>query len=258
MLLTATHLEAAPWGTPLLRDINLNVASGEVLGVIGPNGAGKSSLLHVLAGGLPCTAGSLTLAGERLETVPSRRRACSIALLTQRAALRFAFTVREVVSLARTPHATGRNVDEQVVAEVMEATDISYLADKAYTQLSGGEQQRVQLARAVAQVWREEDSRHRLLLLDEPGSALDLAHQQQLKTIIRDLAARGCGVVVIAHDFNFMAAIADQVVLLECGHQQAMGQCEAVFSSQQFRQTFNVNPIIGVHPESGKPTVLLP
>ena len=176
------RVSAAPWGAPLLQDISLQLAEGRVLAVIGPNGAGKSSLLHTIAGGLAVASGELHLDGRPLAGWPERERARALALQAQHSALNFPFTVEEVVLLGRIPHDSG---------------SAERLRHRPFTQLSGGEKQRVQLARAVAQVWRREDAPCRLLLLDEPSSALDLAHQRMVLALVSRLAADGVAVVLV-------------------------------------------------------------
>ena len=186
---------AAPWGAPLLRDISLALGPGRILGLTGPNGAGKSSLLRLIAGDIPLAAGHLQLAGKSREEWPRRLLARRLAYLPQLSLLNFPYTVEEVVTLGRMPHDTGLSIDAGILAQAMAATDISGLRGRLYTRLSGGEKQRVQLARVFSQVW--DAGTGGLLLLDEPTTALDLAHQQMVLGAVRDLAAtrlrRGAG-----------------------------------------------------------------
>ncbi|RLQ22808.1 heme ABC transporter ATP-binding protein [Seongchinamella sediminis] len=250
------NLCASPWGSPLLRDINFALASGDVLGLIGPNGAGKSSLLHCIAGGLPASAGQLLLGGEPLADIPTRQRARCIAMQVQHPLLNFPFTVEEVILLGRTPHASGQRGVRQILREVMAATDTAGLARRPYTQLSGGEKQRVQLARAVAQVWREEDAPQRLLLLDEPNSALDLHHQQMVLELVGQLASRGCAVLLASHDCNLLSPRVDHLLLLDKGAQAAYGTPAEVLTREMFSQVFAVQVHIQAHPGNGAPLVI--
>lgn len=247
---------AAPWGQPLLHGVTLAVQPGAVLGILGPNGAGKSSLLHVIGGDIPATAGQLELGGQSLAGVKLRDRARSVAMLGQNTVLNFPFTVEEVVLLARIPHRSGAARDREIVAEVMTATDTECLRGRHYTALSGGEKQRVQLARALAQVWRAEDSRVRVLLLDEPTSALDPAHQQLVTCCVRRLAGEGCAVVVVMHDFNRLAELADEITVLANGRQVATGAPDAVLTPDMFASVFDVSILIERHPVSGLPLVV--
>ncbi len=129
-------LSAAPWGVPLLRDIELQLRAGELLALIGPNGAGKSSLLHVIAGGHPVSSGAIRLGGRALVEWTREQRARSLALQSQHSALNFPFTVEEVILLGRLPHASGRACDGAILDEVLAATDTAALRRRLFTQLS--------------------------------------------------------------------------------------------------------------------------
>jgi iron complex transport system ATP-binding protein len=247
---------ASPWGKPLLSGIDFELPPGQVLGLIGPNGAGKSSLLHCIAGGIATSAGQLLLDDVPLARLKPLQRARSIAMQVQHSVLNFPFSVEEVILLGRTPHACGHDCDRKILDEVMAATDTSGLRHRPYTQLSGGEKQRVQLARAVAQVWREEDAAQRLLLLDEPNSALDLSHQQMVLELIRQLAGSGCAVVLASHDFNLLSPNADQLLVLQRGRQVAHGRPSEVLTSAMFSEVFAVQVHIEPHPRNGAPQVM--
>lgn len=255
-MLNVQAAAAAPWGATLLEDIELELPAGRVLAIIGPNGAGKTTLLHLLAGGITLSHGKITLAGKPMTEWPRLTKARAVALLPQNSTLNFPYSVQEVVALGRSPHRSGAAADQKIAAMVMQVTDIADLSSRLYTQLSGGEKQRVQLARVLAQLWRAEDSDVRLLLLDEPTNALDLAHQQMIVDTIRQLAAEGCGVVLIVHDFNLAASVADEIVVLNHGHQVCRGTPEQVLTEDMFRQVFAVNALIGKHPSSGRPLVI--
>lgn len=246
---------AAPWGYPLLHDIDINLASGNILGIVGPNGAGKSSLLQVLSGQIPLSQGNLTLQGIPVRQWQPLLRARSIAQLSQHSTLNFPYTVEEVILLGRTPHATGAIIDGRVIEEVMDVTDTLSLRHRLYTQLSGGERQRVQLARVVAQLWRADDAAARLLLLDEPNTALDPAHQQMVLGLISRLAADGIAVALVMHDFNLVATVADQVMVLDGGRPVATGTPLEVFTEDMFERVFKVSVHRSLHPVSGRPMV---
>lgn len=247
---------AAPWGTPLLAGIQFTLRSGDVLAVLGPNGAGKSTLLHTLAGGIGLSQGEITLGGLSLSRWPRLARARALALLPQQSPLSFPFSVEEVIQLGRTPHASGASEDRDILEEVMAATDTLRLRQRLYTRLSGGERQRVQLARVLAQLWRAADSEVRLLLLDEPTGGLDLEHQRLVMDSIARLAAGGCAVVMVLHDFNLAASRAQQLLVLEGGRQACLGTPTEVLTTDMFNDIFRVQVDIGRHPQSGAPLVL--
>jgi iron complex transport system ATP-binding protein len=247
---------AAPWGAALLREIDLQLQPGQVLGLAGPNGAGKSSLLRLIAGDIAASSGELLIGGRPREQWPRLQLARRLAYLPQLSLLNFPYTVEEVVALGRMPHATGLAADKNIIAEVMAATDVSALSERLYTQLSGGERQRVQLARVLAQVWDTHDESGALLLLDEPTTALDLSHQQLVAEAVRALAGRGCAVVLAIHDFNLVAGLADCIAVLQDGRLAACGSPAQVFTPELFREVFAIDVVVQRHPLRDQPLVV--
>lgn len=259
--MTAAALElssvcAAPWGPPLLETIDLQLPTGQILGLVGPNGAGKSSLLRLVAGDIQPASGQLQVAGKTRESWSRQELARRLAYLPQLSLLNFPYTVEEVVALGRMPHATGRAEDERIINEALASTDTASLRERLYTQLSGGERQRVQLARVFAQVWDVEASQGALLLLDEPTTALDLSHQQLVLAAVRRLAARGCAVVMAIHDFNLIAGHADRIAVMQAGRLVADGPPAQVFTPSLFREVFAIDVIIQRHPDRDQPLVI--
>jgi iron complex transport system ATP-binding protein len=255
-VLDLKHVSTAPWGTPLLEDINLTLGAGEILGIIGPNGAGKTSLLQTLSGDYTTTKGCVTFLDEEITCWQGLSRAKSLAVLPQLSLLNFPYTVEEVIMLGRTPHSTGASADRVILNEVMQATDTQRLQSRIYTQLSGGEKQRVQLARVFAQIWPDASCEPSLLLLDEPTAALDLSHQKLMMNTLRELANRGCAIVIVAHDFNLVAAVADKISVLKDGRQMAYGSASEVLTKDIFAQVFAVDVTISTHPDTGRPLVI--
>lgn len=254
--LQLSRISAAPWGHELLDDINLALQPGAILGLAGPNGAGKSTLLKIIAGDIQPSAGELILGERPLHDWSLQERARHVAFLPQLSLLNFPYTVEEVILLGRTPHTSGREIDREILERVLQLTDTNALRHRLYTQLSGGEKQRTQLARVFAQVWGEESLAGRLLLLDEPTSALDLAHQQQMLSAVHLLARRGCAVVLVIHDLNLAASIADQILVLDGGRQVALGAPRQIFTQDLFKQVFQVDVTIGSHPQQGFPMII--
>lgn len=265
MSLEARNLSLSFSEVPLLRGINLSVNPGEVTTIVGPNGAGKTSLLRCMVDELG-TVGDQKVGGRVLfNQVDISRwstsdRARSLAVLPQYSLLDFPFTAEEVVMLGRTPHDTGTKKDAEIVAEALSLVDGSYLSERFYTQLSGGEKQRVHLARVLAQVWEptrsEENSHDRYLVLDEPTSSFDLAHQQLTLEVVQRFAQKGVGVLMVMHDLNLAARCSDQIVLMQCGEIVTSGTPEQVLTSDNIRRVFDVDADIGVHPQTGKTLVI--
>ncbi|RJS92586.1 heme ABC transporter ATP-binding protein [Salinisphaera sp. Q1T1-3] len=250
------QLTVGPAGHERLVDVSLRVAPGELLAVIGANGAGKSSLLQAIVGDVSPVAGRVVFAGRAMDRYPRRERAMRVGVLAQASPLAFPFSVRDVVALARSPHGTGRRVDCEIVEAAAQATDIVALLDRAYTRLSGGEKQRVQLARVLAQVWRAEDAGTRLLLLDEPVAALDIGHQSLVMHTLRRVAATGAAVVFVAHDVSLAAAHADTMLALADGASVACGPPAAVVTAETMTRLYAAETRIITHPTTGTPVVL--
>ncbi len=248
---------ASPWGQPLLQDISVELEAGTILALAGPNGAGKSSLLQLMSGDIQPDSGGVSLNDRDLLDWSVQERARLLAVLPQMSLLNFPYTVEEVVMLGRTPHSSGLHKDREVAAQALELTDTSSLKQRLYTQLSGGEKQRTQLARVFAQVGDSEQLSGRLLLLDEPTSALDLSHQQQVLLAIRGMARKGCAVVLVIHDLNLAASIADQLLVLDNGRQAALGRPADTLTTDLFRDVFNVEVSIDPHPEGNYPMITL-
>jgi iron complex transport system ATP-binding protein len=255
-VLDLKHVSTAPWGTTLLEDISLELGAGEILGIIGPNGAGKTSLLQTLSGDHASTQGSVRFLGRDIANWQGLDRAKSLAVLPQLSLLNFPYTVEEVIMLGRTPHSSGAQADRVILTEVMRSTDTERLQNRIYTQLSGGEKQRVHLARVFAQIWPDIQHEPRLLLLDEPTAALDLAHQKLMMNTLRELANKGCAIVIVAHDFNLVAAVADKISVLKEGRQIAYGSADEVLTKDIFARVFAVDVTISTHPDTGRPLVI--
>ncbi len=238
----------------LVDDTSFSVAAGETLAIIGPNGAGKSTLLKAIAGEWN-HSGKITIEGL---AEPSAKRARQFAVLPQQSLLNFPYRVSEVVNLGRIPHATGSQLDRDIVQAALELMDVAYLSERIYTELSGGEKQRVQLARVLTQIWRAEDAEHgtRLLLLDEPTSALDLGHQQDLLRAVSSFAEQGVAVVMVLHDVNLAARYADKLLAMICSQTVAYGTGSEIITEELIEKLFGIKANIVTHPETGTPVVI--
>ncbi len=242
--------------SPILDNVSLEVAPGQVVVVLGPNGAGKSSLLKVACAELSADSGSVQFNGQALSQYAARDKALHMSVLPQQSSLTFPFMVRDVVALGRTPHDTGTVIDNEVVEQALTATDAWYLRDQYYTNLSGGEKQRVQMARVLAQLWLPVDEKMRLAILDEPTSALDYAHQQLVATQLRERADSGVAILTAMHDLNLAAQCADVMVLMCCGQVRAVGTPEEVLQETILQDVFQVKFHRITHPHSGRPWLI--
>ena len=244
-------------GRALLDDASLTLAPGRVTAVIGPNGAGKSTLLRAVTGDLRPDAGSVSILGRPLADWPVAELARHRAVLPQESDLSFPFRVEEVVRLGRIPHPGGgdatlvevnplvRDPQDKIIAlDCLAQVDLSALADRVYPTLSGGEKQRVHLARALAQLRPAPGvaaPAARALLLDEPTASLDLSHQHEVLRLARALAEReNVAVLAILHDLNLVLAYADDLVVLRRGRVVASGPVDETLTPELIREVFDV------------------
>jgi cobalamin transport system ATP-binding protein len=237
-----------------LEDLSLAVNPGEILAVIGPNGAGKSTLIRVLSGALPHYQGSVRVDGNDTRGMTTAQRARRLAVVPQARNMPPAFTVYQSVLMGRTPYLgwLGQvgSKDRQLARLALERTCCLDLADRMVGEISGGEQQRVLLARALAQ-----DTP--VLLLDEPTTHLDLQHQSGLLNLVRDLANKQQLAVLMAlHDLNLASIYADRVALLVEGRLMAIGIPHEVLTEQTLTEVYHVPVHIVPHPDYGSPLVL--
>lgn len=256
MALEARNLGFRIGEQTLLQALDLQVQAGECVAVVGPNGAGKTTLFRLLSGELTPASGDILFNGRDLARWPLAQLARMRAVLPQSSTLQFAFTVQEVVTMGRMPHATGLRIDADIVQDVLRVCDVEKLATRLYTELSGGERQRVQLARVMAQVWQPVVEGERLLLLDEPTSALDLSHQIELMQLVRQVCASGIAVLVILHDLNLAARFADRILMLHSGKTIAVGTPQQVLQPDLIECVFNVKTQVIPHPLYGCPLVV--
>jgi iron complex transport system ATP-binding protein len=227
---------------------SLTIYSGELVAVIGPNGSGKSTLLRVLSGVLAPSEGVARLFGESIGSIPRRVVARSLAVVAQSEEVAFGYAAFEVVMMGRAAHQDGwmrsRAEDIAIVNRAMQRCDVRDLAARPVADLSGGEQKRVALARALAQT-------PRVLLLDEPTAFLDVRHQIALFDVLDEEVARGMACVVVMHDLNLAAQYASRVILAKRGHLVAMGGVEEVMTYTQLRETFDSDLYVGVNDVTG-------
>ncbi|MCF4165857.1 heme ABC transporter ATP-binding protein [Zavarzinia compransoris] len=245
-----------PSGRRILDRASLSVAPGQLTAVIGPNGAGKSSLLRLLAGEARPAEGRADLDETPLARLRGRERARRIAVLPQSTHLDFAFRVSEVVGLGRLPHGDDetRGRGRAVVAAALAQVDLADYGDRLYTTLSGGEQQRVQLARCLAQLdllAGERPDRARYLLLDEPTASLDPAHQLAVMTLARDLSRRGLGVLAVLHDLGLAASVCDRLVVMAGGRIVADGPPGATLDRGLIAAVYGIDAEVIANPVGG-------
>jgi iron complex transport system ATP-binding protein len=242
----------------IVSDIDFEARPGEIATMVGPNGSGKTTFLKALSGEY-AYSGRIAVNGSDLSTLAPAEAAGLRAVLPQATNLSFPFTVREIVKLGLVGGRSGvspseaEHLPEQALAKV----DLQGFAGRFYQELSGGEQQRVQLARVLCQVWAPViDGQPRYLFLDEPVSSLDIKHQLIIMNIARDFAQRGGGVVAILHDLNLTAMFADRIYVMHRGNLAAAGTPRDVLKDNLIEEVFGCRLRVGALPAGNTPFVL--
>ena len=262
-MLTISHLSAGYGKKIILDDINLTVEDGSVVALIGPNGSGKTTLIRAASGVLPLASGDLLVDGKPINRLGEQERARLVSVVPQGRGLPPAFTVREVVALGRTPYLNWlgqfSEKDQEIVENAFMQTDLGDLAERPIAELSGGEQQRVLLARALAQ-------QTGVMLLDEPTSHLDLQFQVNIMERIHRLAHPETSasektppraILVAVHDLNLLNFFADRVVLITKGKIIAAGSPEEVLDEEILSEAYHI-PLHLIRDEKTGKTAILP
>jgi iron complex transport system ATP-binding protein len=254
-MLSISNLNVGYGQGEVLRDLSLDVARGQVVGLIGPNGAGKTSLIRAISGIVKPRSGRITVADSDLASLSEAERARTIAVVPQTSTLPPAFTVFECVALGRTPHLNwlGKlgEKDLDLVERTLSSCEINDLKLRRAGELSGGEQQRVLMARALAQDCP-------ILLMDEPTAHLDLHHQVALLGLVRRLTReQNLAVLVALHDLNLAALYADKLALLVNGRVTATGTPAEVMTTEILQKAYQVQLQVHPNPQHGTPWVVL-
>ena len=243
----------------VLEQVSISCHAGELTVILGPNGAGKTTLLRALSGELTPTRGEVFFQGEPLAAKSARSFARQRAVLSQGNSLPFAMTAEQVVLMGRMPHQTGGPTarDYRIAFETLCDVGAEALIDRPVNRLSGGEQQRIHFARALAQAGRRTGVKDRLLLFDEPTAAMDPNKALHMIRLAKDEAESGATVVAVLHDINLAAAYADRIVLLHRGHIHADGAPASVITATTIREVFEVVAVVRRHPSLDRPSVVI-
>ncbi|TGT42347.1 heme ABC transporter ATP-binding protein [Mesorhizobium sp. M8A.F.Ca.ET.165.01.1.1] len=242
----------------IVANVDFEVRPGEISAIVGPNGSGKTTFLKAMSGDLVHT-GRILINGRELSKMKPVEAATVRAVLPQATTLSFPFTVREIVRLGLVGGRSGvlPGEDARLPERALARVDLDGFAGRFYQELSGGEQQRVQLARVLCQVWAPVlHGGPRYLFLDEPVSSLDIKHQLIIMNIARDFARRGGGVVAILHDLNLTAMFADRIFVMHRGRLAAAGSPRDVLSDDLIENVFDCRLKVGVLPAGNMPFVL--
>ncbi len=254
MSIEVKNLSVVKSGKSLLSDINFEINSPQLIGIIGENGAGKSTLMHCLSG-LETSEQQIRLNRQWLESYSNRELAQLRAVLPQSNDLIFPFQAREVVRLGLSLSSLSIEQQDELVNHCLQEVDAYGFAQKNYLYLSGGEKQRIQLARVLVQLYSS-DAKSRYLLLDEPTSALDLKHQVSVLRLLKQLTKRNIGVFIIIHDLNLASLFCDRILLLKHGELVKFDKPENIIDQPLISQTFETDVLIMQHPQTQSPLMV--
>ncbi|MFF3444880.1 ABC transporter ATP-binding protein [Streptosporangium sp. NPDC002721] len=249
--LSAEDVSVVAGGRSLVRRVSLDVAPGEVMGLAGPNGAGKSTLLRTFYRTLRPTSGRVLLDGDDVWRLPGRQVARRLAAVLQESAGDFELSVYDVVAMGRTPHKRAFDGDDAgdraVIVDALEQLEVASLAYAPFDRLSGGEKQRVLIARALAQ-------RCGTMVLDEPTNHLDPRHQLDALRLVRSL---GVTAIIALHDLNLAAAFCDRICVMGSGAVVALGTPGEVLTPALLAEVYRVEAEVTARPDTGVPQVTL-
>lgn len=253
VLLAANRISVGYGGEPVIDELSLAVHRGDFVAVIGPNGCGKSTLLKAFARVNKLSAGEVRLDGQRLDRMRGRAVARRVSLLPQSAVAPEGITVRELVARGRHPHHTVLRqwspADDEAITTALERTRLNDLADTGVAALSGGQRQRAWVAMVLAQ-----DTE--VILLDEPTTFLDIAHQYELLELMAELNAEGRTIVAVLHDLNQAARFASRLVVMRDGEVQGEGPPRDVLTAELVERVFGLPVDVVDDPQAGTPMVV--
>ena len=245
-------------GKKILQDIHLQFEPGKIHMILGPNGSGKTSLLKIASGQIDIYQGKVLYNQNSVREIDLSELAKYRGYLSQQNNIPFPLKVSELVSMGRYPHFEFQpsKKDNEIVQEVSEKLAIQHLSQRDYTTLSGGEQQRVQFARVLAQIWESKENQNKYLFLDEPLNNLDIQFQKYLLQTIRSLITSNLVVIMIVHDINWALAYANEVYFMKEGHLVANGNPLHIINEELMQKVFDIQCKIIQIPGQSNPVVV--
>ena len=253
-MLEASQIVVSFGGTPVLNGVSFQAEAGQLTAIVGPNGSGKTTLLRSVTGDV-AYQGRVSLGGTDISVLPAWHLASLRAVLPQASTLAFPFTVIEVVRMGLQQSTAGG--DDHIALAALGRVGLECYANRHLHDLSGGEQQRVQLARVLSQVWQPvQEGVPRWLFVDEPVSSLDIGHQLQVMQILRDFADAGGGVIAVMHDLNLTAMYADCVMVMAGGSLIASDTPAKVMTDETLSQAYRCTLKANALPAGNVPFIL--
>ncbi len=238
-------------GTPILSNISLKVETGEFLGIIGPNGVGKSTLLRIMSGTLATSKGEVFISGKSIREYKRKELAKIEGVVPQQSFFSLPFKCFDVVLMGRFPYVGWREKreDYEIATRAMKLTETYELKDRLIQEVSGGELQRVRIARALSQ-------EPKILLLDEPTAHLDIYHEIRIFEILKNLNQEGLTVIITSHDLNTVGAYAKILALLSNGNITKLGTPDEVLEKSLIEEVYRARVIIKEHPATHTPLII--
>lgn len=240
---------------PILKSCSLTVNPGEFTAIVGPNGAGKSTLLKVLAKEAKAQQGNVSFNGCDIQQLDSEALSKIRAVMPQHSSISFPFSIEQIIEIGRFPHKTSKAENDNIIDAVIKHNKLDSYRGRLYQTLSGGEQQRVQLARIMAQVW-DKSAYPKYLLLDEPTSDLDILHQHTLLSTAQHMCQQNMGVLAILHDLNLAAQYASHIVLMKAGKIYKQGLSEEVLTKENIEHVFDHPVELLKEPNTGRTVII--
>jgi len=239
-----------------LSDINFSIKSEEILGIIGPNGSGKTTLVKLLANILKPESGKVSLFGKDVAKFNQNELAKTVAYVPQNVEIIFPFTVLEVVLMGRSPYIKGlgfeNEKDYEIASKIIEDLDIKNIMHKPYNSLSGGEKQRVSIARALCQM-------PSVILLDEPNAHLDISHQYEIFNFMKNLnKEKNVTIISVSHDLNLASIYFDRILVLKNGKIASSGNPNEVLTKEHIKEVFNTNVEVDMFYQNKPRITILP
>ncbi|PKN72427.1 MAG: ABC transporter [Candidatus Cloacimonetes bacterium HGW-Cloacimonetes-3] len=255
-MIETKNLSCGYTGEPILKGVSLQIAPGEFCALLGPNGAGKSTLLYALMGYLKADRGEVSIFGKDIAHIKKNYLARQLAFVPQESVQEFDHKVSETVLMGRYPYLglwqAHSAEDRHAVDEVLEQLKLEDLKDRWLSELSGGEKQRVYIARALVQ-------NTPYILLDESLSQLDINHQLEIMSLLKDIHSKhGKTVLIVSHNLNLAANYADRLIFLKAGELLAEGKPETLMQTDILQQLFGIRLKTALNPNSGRPNIIYP
>ena len=240
-ILNVNHISYEVNNISINNNISFNINFGDLVSIIGPNGSGKTTLLRLISGDIKPTSGDIVFRDKKIDKWDPRDISTKRAVLPQNSYISFPFTVNEVIRMGRYPYPENNKLDKNIINNLVHTFDLPDFLERDFTSLSGGEKQRVQLARVFAQIWSNDNYKGKLLVLDEPTSFLDIKHQLHFFEIINKFKDKGLTVLMVLHDINHAIAYSNKIAMLKKTELVYYGDTKDVINTKNLNDVFDIN-----------------